>query len=139
MFIPDPDFLSIPYSEPNNIKKRRGGGNSCTTFFVATNVTELKIILFYTGKDKYLSQLTKSYDTFYQENCHQALKNMRLGSGIPESGGQKGSRIPDLDPQHWIFLNSDRGLGKKLTESSSVEPQLASYCRSSLELAPSFL
>jgi hypothetical protein len=31
--------------------------------------------------------------------CHQALKNMGLGSGIRIS---KRHRIPDPDPQHWL-------------------------------------
>jgi hypothetical protein len=53
-----------------------------------------------------MGQFSKNY---YSENCHQALKNMGLGSGIrdPEktySGsrieGSKRHRIPD--PEHWF-------------------------------------
>ncbi len=60
-----------------------------------------------------MGQISKNYGTFYPKSCHQALKNMSLGSGIrnkpipyPGSKGQKGTgsriRIPDPDPQHWF-------------------------------------
>jgi hypothetical protein len=62
---------------------------------------------------------SKNYRTFYSKICHQALKNMGLGSGIrdPESGinlpripdpGPGVKKAPDPDPQHCycLFLTS---------------------------------
>jgi hypothetical protein len=53
---------------------------------------------------KNLGQFSKNYRTFYSKNCHLALKNMGLGSGIwkkpiPDPGVKK---APDPDPQHCI-------------------------------------
>jgi hypothetical protein len=57
MIIPDPDFLSIPdpgslISDPGSRipdsktdTKERGEKNCCPTFFVATKITIMKIIL----------------------------------------------------------------------------------------------
>jgi hypothetical protein len=42
MFIPDPG-----YQIQQQKQKRRGGENCCPSFFVATNITKLKIILFF--------------------------------------------------------------------------------------------
>jgi hypothetical protein len=64
-----------------------------------------------------LAQFSKSFRSFYPKNCHQALKNMGLGSGIRDPGsgkkpipdlgsqiqGSKRHRIPDPDPQHCVF------------------------------------
>jgi hypothetical protein len=38
-------------------------------FFVATNITKLKIILFWTGEEKNSGQFIKNYKTFYPKNC----------------------------------------------------------------------
>ncbi len=55
---------------------------------------------------KKMGQFTKNFRTFYPKNCQEALKNIGLGSGIRKRFFQKRSkraRIPDPDPQHWIF------------------------------------
>jgi hypothetical protein len=48
------------------------------------NFTKLKIIYFQTVEEQNLGQFSKNYRTFYPKKCHQALKNMGLGSGIRE-------------------------------------------------------
>jgi hypothetical protein len=43
-----------------------------------------------------MGQFSKNYRTFYPKNCHKALKNMDLGSGIRDPGSGKNLfRIPD--------------------------------------------
>ncbi len=80
------------------------------------------------AEEKNLGQFSKNYRTFYPKNCHEALKNMALGSGIRDPGSGKNLfRIPDPgikgtgsririrntdripDPQHW----SDPGSATK--------------------------
>ncbi len=67
-------------------------------------------------KKKNLAQFSENYVSFYPKICHQALKNMGLGSGIrdprsgirkkpipdPGSRGQKGTGSGIPDPQHCI-------------------------------------
>jgi hypothetical protein len=100
MLIPDPDFypsripaLGSRDADPKTATKERG---------------EKNLLL----KEKNLGQFSKNFITFYPTNCHQALKNMGLGSGIrdPRSGiqGSKRHRISDPDPQDCQFYNWPR-------------------------------
>ncbi len=57
-----------------------------------------KLFQFWSAEKKNLGLFSKNYKTFYPKNCHYALKNMGLGSGIrkkpipgPGSRGQKGT------------------------------------------------
>jgi hypothetical protein len=50
MFIPDPDFCPSQIRDPKPATKERGKKFVVIPFFVATNITKLKIILF--SKDK---------------------------------------------------------------------------------------
>ncbi len=59
-----------------------------------------------------MGQFSKNFRSFNLKNCHKALKNMYLGSGIrnkpipdpwiPDPGSKR-HRIPDPDPQHCLF------------------------------------
>jgi hypothetical protein len=98
MFISDPDFLPIPdpgsrIRDQKTSTKERGEKFFCHTFFLATNFTKFKIILF-------LKCLRKKFGQF-----QFAPKNMGLGSGINlfriPFQGSKRHRIPDPDPQDW--------------------------------------
>jgi hypothetical protein len=44
--IPDPDFYPSLIPDPTTATKEEGGKISCFTFFVATNVKNIEIILF---------------------------------------------------------------------------------------------
>jgi hypothetical protein len=57
--------------DPKTATKERGEKKiSCQTFFVATNFTKLKIILFFNAEEKNLGQFSKNYRTFYPKICH---------------------------------------------------------------------
>ncbi len=60
-------------------QKMRGKTIICLASFLATNIRNIKLFLF---QEKNLSQFTKNYSTFNPKNCHYALKNIDLGSGI---------------------------------------------------------
>jgi hypothetical protein len=102
--IPDPGtwFLSIPDPGSNNNNKRGGEKKFVVLpFFVATNFTKFKIILFWNRYRKKLFQFTKYHSTFYLKDV------FRIWIRDPEetytgSRGQKGtgSQIP----QHWVAL-----------------------------------
>jgi hypothetical protein len=53
MFIPDPNFYPSRIPVPTTVTKEKGETIYCPTFFVATNITKLRIIYFSTGKDKF--------------------------------------------------------------------------------------
>jgi hypothetical protein len=74
MFIPDPDFVHpesrIPdpgsrIRDPKTAKKERSENICCSTFFVATNITKLKIVLFLNWSRKKFGPIYKEYRTFY--------------------------------------------------------------------------
>ncbi len=84
-------------------------------FYVTTNFTKLKTILVLKCWRKKFGPIFKELQIFLPKKLSQALKNMGLGSRIrdrdPEktySGsriqGSKRHRIPDLNPQHLLFL-----------------------------------
>ncbi len=127
MFIPEPGSWFLPIPDPGSRISDPGSKNSnkrqgwkfffVKPFFVGTNLKKLNIFYFWYAVEKNLAQFSKNYWSFYPKNCHQALKNMGLGSGIrdprsrirkkpiPDPGsriqGSKRHRIPDPDPQHW--------------------------------------
>ncbi len=97
------DFLSRPliFTHPGyriqKLQQKRGIKKLLSyLFFIVTNFTKLKIILFFKCKRKNLGQFSKNYRTVYSKNCHYALKNMGLGSR-----GQKAA-----DPGSWIRIRN---------------------------------
>ena len=138
MFIPDPGswFLPIPDPGSKNSNKRQGWKNFfCQTIFCSQKFHKTEFYFIFDMLKKNVAQFSKNYWSFYPKNCHQALKNIGLGSGIrdprsgirkkpipgPGSRGQKGtgSRIPDPDPQHCKFKLS--WTGEKVWYFSSHE------------------
>jgi hypothetical protein len=87
MFIPDPDFC------PSRIPKKI----CCPTFFVATNITKLKIILFLNWFRKNLGQFTKNCRTF-----NQKIVTKLPGSGKTYFGSR--IRIRNTDSSFSFFL-----------------------------------
>jgi hypothetical protein len=89
----DPDFYStrdpgsrIP--DPKTATKERCEKKFVVIpFFVATNLTKYKIILFLKCWRKKLGQFSKNYRAFYPKICHKTLKNMGLGSGMRKKPG----------------------------------------------------
>jgi hypothetical protein len=67
MFIPDPFFYQSGIPDPTTSTKEEGESKLFYLFFVATNFTKFKII-FLTGTEKNLSQLTKKH-FFLLKNC----------------------------------------------------------------------
>ncbi len=59
MFIPDPDFCSSQIPDLKTATKERVKKIYCPTFFVTTNITKLKIILFLTDKEKIWTSLQR--------------------------------------------------------------------------------
>jgi hypothetical protein len=97
--------ISDPGSKNSN--KREGRKKiSCHPFFCSPKFN--KIEYYFVSemmKKKIWAKFQRIFEVFTQKNCHQALKNMGLGSGIRKktySGsriqGSKRHRIPD--PQH---------------------------------------
>ncbi len=107
--IPDPGSRIQKQQWKTGVKKK----NCCFTFFFgAINFTKLYYFIFDMLKKKKFGPISKNYRTFYPKNCHQALKNMGLGSGIrkkaipdPGSRGQKGTgsriRIRQVIPRFY--------------------------------------
>ncbi len=122
--IPDPDFY--PFRIPDlgspiqKQQQKRGVKKVVKPFFIATNFTKLKIILFLNAEEKDLGQFLKNYRNLFPKNLSLSSKNMGLGSGVrdPRSGirdpektysgswirvqGSKRHRIPDPEPQHCL-------------------------------------
>jgi hypothetical protein len=59
--IPDPDFLSNPDPVSKNSYGTKEKGEKRNCFFVATNITKIKIIKFLAGEEKTLGQFIKNY------------------------------------------------------------------------------
>jgi hypothetical protein len=121
--IPDPDpqhWLRIRDNCPSRIpdlgsrlqkqqQKRGVKKNCCYTFLCSHKFHKTKnYFSFKVQKKKLFGKFSKN---FYPKNCHYALKNMGLGSGIRDPGygknlfriripGSKRHRIPDPDPQN---------------------------------------
>jgi hypothetical protein len=70
--VADPGCLSrIPDPGYKNGNKREGRKKTVSyLFFVATNVTKFKIILFLNWRKKNSGQFSKNYRTFYQKNWY---------------------------------------------------------------------
>ncbi len=62
--------MLIPDSGSKNNNKREGEKIYYPTFFVATNITKLKHILYMNWRRKNLGQFAKKYRTFYPKYCH---------------------------------------------------------------------
>ncbi len=122
--VSDPGCLSriLIFTHPGSRTPDHGSKNSnkregwkkyvVRPFFVATNITKLKFILFLKCWRKKFGPIFKELQNFLPKNCHQALKNMGLRSQIrdPEKTyswsriqGSKRHRIPDPDPQHCLL------------------------------------
>jgi hypothetical protein len=71
MFIPDPYFYPLRIPDPKTATKERGEKKFVfKPFFVVTNFTNLKIVLFFKCWRKNLGQFSKNYRTFYPKICH---------------------------------------------------------------------
>ncbi len=87
--IPDPDFY------PSRIQKqqqKRGVKKKLSSYLFLQPQKFHKIenyFIFEMLKKNNLGQFSKNYRTFYPKICHQALKNMGLGSGIRDPGSEK--------------------------------------------------
>jgi hypothetical protein len=96
-----PDFGSRIQKQQN---KRGLKKISCRTIFAATKITKLtkfKIIFILNWQIKIVGQFAKNFRNFYPKNCHEAVKNMGLGSGIQDPGSRiwkKLFRIQDPGP-----------------------------------------
>ncbi len=78
-----------PGSRIQKQQQKRGVNKFCChIFFVATNFTKFKIILFLKCRGKKFGKFQKIIEIFTQKNSQKALKNMGLGSGIGFSGFQ---------------------------------------------------
>ncbi len=97
--VEDPGFFIHPGSRIPDLKtfnKREGWKKIfCHNFFLTTNLTKLKIILFLKCWRKKLGQvIKKNYRTFYPKNL--TLNSKKYASGIRDPGSRKtysGSRI----------------------------------------------
>jgi hypothetical protein len=68
MLIPDPDFYPFRIPDPKTATKERGKKNLLSNlFFVATNFTKLKIILFLNDEEKNVGQFSKNIELFTQK------------------------------------------------------------------------
>jgi hypothetical protein len=107
MFIPDPDFFPsripdigswIPDIEswirdPKTATKERGGKKFVVIpFFVSTNFTKFKIILFWNAEENNLGQFSKNYRIFYPKFFSPS--SQKYGFGIQVQGSKR-HRIPD--------------------------------------------
>jgi hypothetical protein len=70
--IPDPDLYPFrnPGSQISATEERGEKKFVVKPFFVATNFTKLKIILFLNAEEKNMGQFSKNYKTFYPKICH---------------------------------------------------------------------
>jgi hypothetical protein len=103
-------------SDPKTATKERGEKKNFLYLFCSHKFHKIENYFIFEMLIIHLGQFSRNYRTFYPKNCHQALKNMCLVSGIRDpkseirkktySGsrihGSKRHRIPVPDPQHWI-------------------------------------
>ncbi len=92
-------------------------------FFVATNITKLKIYFWIrmVQKKKKLSKTTNNCNTFCQKTATKLWKIWVWEPGFWNNPsriqGSKRRRIPDPDPQHWVLESSVwHMVGEFLTE-----------------------
>jgi hypothetical protein len=84
MFIPDPGSRFLILSIPGlRYRIQQQEKFSCPTFFVATNVKKLKIILVEMAKKKNLSQLTQKFSNFYPKKCSLSSQKYEFGIRDP--------------------------------------------------------
>ena len=130
-WIPDPDFYPSQIPDPGSNYSNKGEGwkkNWCHTFFVATNFTKLKIILFLKcWRKKFgpiFKELLKNYRTFTKTTVTKLSKiwvwNPETGIRDPEKTyfgsriqGSKRHKIPDSGSR--IQSRNTGCEGKKLT------------------------
>ncbi len=119
MFIPDPDFypsripvpgsrISDPGSKNSN---KREGWKKIKLFSVATNFTELNIILFLKCWRKIWAKFQRIIEVFTQKIVTKLSKIWVWDTGSGKKTyygsriqGSKRHRIPYSDPQHWREL-----------------------------------
>jgi hypothetical protein len=109
MFIPDPDFYPSRIPDPGSPRipdlgsriqkqqQKRGVKKICChTFFVATNFTKQKIILFLNAEEQILASFQKIIELFTPKIV---TKLSKYGFGIRDPGSGKNLfRIPDPGP-----------------------------------------
>jgi hypothetical protein len=126
MFIPDPDLYASRIPDKKNSNKREGSFFCCHKFHKIVNYFIFELL-----KNKVLANLfSKNYRTFYPKNCHQARKNMGLGSGIgfsriPDQGSNR-HLIPDPGSESATLVPSCAE-GLFLTMSMLLDPD--PHCR----------
>ncbi len=99
-FLPIPDPGSrIP--DPKTGRKERGE----KFFFVATNFTKCKIILFFNCSRKKFGPNFKELWNFLPKKLPLSSQKYEFGIRDPRSGIQASKRywISDPDPQHWFY------------------------------------
>ncbi len=116
MFIPNPGswwwFLPIPHLRSRIQKQQQKRGMKkivVKSFFVATNFTKFKIILFWNGEENNLGQFSKNYVELFTQKIVNKLSKIRVTdpwSGIQDPGsrirkkpipdpGSRGQKAPD--------------------------------------------
>jgi hypothetical protein len=112
-------------------QKRGVKKNCCHTFLCSHKFHKTKnYFSFEVQKKKLFGKFSKN---FYPKNCHYALKNMGLGSGIRDPGSgirSKMHRIPDPDPQNCgsetkMSTHLYSGFSRVLYWRATTEPSVA--------------
>jgi hypothetical protein len=105
MFIPDPDFLPIPYLGSKNLNKRVGWKKICChTFFLATNFTKIvNYFLFEMLKKKIWPSFQRIIE-FFSQNLSPSSK--KWGFGIRDPGS--------VTLGKWCFLFSPKSCCRSL-------------------------
>jgi hypothetical protein len=92
---PDPDFCPSRIPDPKMATKERGE-KKCCTFFVATKITKLKIILILNWRRKIFGPFFKELQNFLPKKLSLSSQNL-IWIRVPRSGIRK-KPIPDPGP-----------------------------------------
>jgi hypothetical protein len=136
MSIPDPDFYPFRIPDQKTATKERGAKKFVVKpFFVATNFTKLKIILFFKCWRKNFGPVFKELYNLYNFLAKNLpLRSKKYGVGIRDPGSGKktyyGSRIPDPDPQHRIkdVQATEEAFTPQKRTSSTSKHEISYFC-----------
>ncbi len=89
MFVPDPDLYPSWIPDPGfriqkHLQMRKGKKLVVLPHFVATNITKLKLILFWTGEEKNFGPIDKELKNFIHKNIVIKLSKLWFGVQVPE-------------------------------------------------------